>query len=303
MHDMHLRALDLNLLVVLRALIAEKSVTRAAAAVGLSQSATSHALARLRQAMEDQLLVRTPRGMELTPRAKAMAEPLERALAGLHEVVSAPAVFEPGRSRRRFRIATDDYLELVLMPALLARIWREAPGVDVTILSSSSSSGQDLAAARIDIIIDPRVAFGPLPGAYSQRILDDRFVCVVREGHPAGSGRLTLEAFLAHPHALVAPSGRPGGVVDSVLAKRGLRRRVALVLPHFLAAPHIVRQTDVILTVGERIARSLGAGLRLLAPPIPLPRFTVETIWHQRHHADPAHAWFRRVVADVAKAL
>jgi DNA-binding transcriptional LysR family regulator len=115
--------------------------------------------------------------------------------------------------------------------------------------------------------------------------------------------RLTLDTFVALPHALVAPGGRPGSIVDTILAKRGLRRRVVLEIPHFLAAPSIVRQTDVVLTIGERIARALGDGLRILSPPVPLPRFTVETIWHERHHGDPAHAWFRHVAAEVAKGL
>jgi DNA-binding transcriptional LysR family regulator len=303
MHDVHLRDLDLNLLVVLRALIAERSVTRAAAEVGLSQPAMSHALARLRTALGDQLLVRTPRGMEPTPRAKAIAEPLERALANLREAVNAPTAFDPKRARRGFRIATDDYLELVLMPQLLARLWLEAPGINVRILNSSGRSGHDLAEGRIDLIIDPVSAFGPLPGAYSQRIIEERFVCVVRADHPRVRKRLTLDTFVALPQALVAPGGRPGSIVDAALAKRGLRRRVALEIPHFLAAPHIVRHTDVILTIGERIAQAMADGLRILAPPIELPRFTVETIWHERHHADPAHTWFRHVVAEVAKEL
>ena len=303
MHSVHLEGLDLNLLVVLQALIAERSVTRAAAEVGLSQPAMSHALARLRKALGDPLLVRTPRGMEPTPRAKAMAEPLERALIDLREAVSAPTIFDPGRARGRFRVATDDYLELILMPKLLARLWQQAPGVDVRISNSSGRSGHDLAEGRIDIIIDPVSAFGPLPGAYSQRILQDRFVCVVRADHPGVGKHLTLETFLALPHALVAPGGRPGGIVDAALAKLGLRRRVALEIPHFLAAPAMVRETDIVLTVGERIAQALGDGLRILSPPIELPRFSVDTIWHERHHADPARVWFRRVVAEVAKGL
>lgn len=303
MHSVHLGNLDLNLLVVLHALITERSVTRAAAEVGLTQPAMSHALARLRKALGDPLLVRTPRGMEPTPRAKAMAEPLERALADLREAVSSPTTFDPRRARGRFRIATDDYLELILMPKLLARLWQEAPGIDLRLSSSSSRSGHDLAEGRIDMIIDPVSAFGPLPGAYSQRILEERFVCVVRADHPRIGKRLTLEAFVELPHALVAPGGRPGGIVDAALAKRGMRRRIAIAVPHFLAAPAIVRQTDVILTVGERIAKALGDGLRILSPPIPLPRFSVETIWHERYHADPARSWLRHVVAEVAKGL
>ncbi|HET7714432.1 MAG TPA: LysR family transcriptional regulator [Bauldia sp.] len=306
MHDVHedsLRGLDLNLLIVLKALIAEKSVTRAAALLGLSQPAASHALARLRKALGDRLLVRTPQGMEPTPRARAIAEPLERALADLARAINRPGPFDPARARRRFRIATDDYHEIVLLPRLLARLWHEAPGIDIRVTPVSDRSGRDLAEGRIDLIIDPVTVLGPLPGAYAQRILDERFVCAVREGHPAVGKKLTLEVLVKLPHVLVAPAGRPGGVVDAALTKLGLRRRVAVEIPHFLAVPAIVREIDAVATMPERIARAFGAGLRILAPPIDLPSFTIETVWHERHHGDPAHAWFRGLVAEVARSL
>jgi DNA-binding transcriptional LysR family regulator len=303
MQDVHLRRLDLNLLVVLHALLAERSVTRAAEQVGLSQPATSHALARLRKALGDRLLVRTPRGMELTPRARAMAEPLERALADLGRALDTPARFEAPRSRRRFLIATDDYIELILLPVLLKRLWHEAPGIDIRVTGVNPRSGEDLASGRVDLVIDPVQVLGPLPGAYSQRILEERFVCVVREDHPAIGQKISLKTFAALPHALVAPGGRPGSIVDTALAKLGMRRRVAVQVPHFLAAPPLVRQTDVVLTVGERIAKSFPDGLRILEPPIDLASFTVETIWHERNHADPAHMWFRSMIADVAKSI
>lgn len=303
MHDVHSDRIDLNLLVVLQALIAERSVTRAAERIGLSQPAMSHALARLRRALDDPLLVRTPRGMEPTPRARAMAEPLDRALEDLARAVAPTAKFDPTRARRRLRVATDDYLELILMPKLLARLWREAPRIDIRVTSAGRQSGNDLAEGRVDMIIDPVSAFESLPGAYSQRIFDERFVCIVRKDHPMVGKRLSLDTFVALPHALVSPAGRPGGIVDTALAKLGLSRRVAIQVPHFVVAPEIVRQTDVILTVGERIARADREGLRILEPPLALPGFTVSTIWHERNHADPAHVWFRSMIADVAKSL
>lgn len=304
MQDVHLRDLDLNLLVVLQALLAERSVTRASERLALSQPAVSHALARLRRFFGDRLLVRTPHGMEPTPRASAMAEPLERALADLTRAVSSPGEFDPRRSRRRFHVATDDYLELILMPRLLASVWRDAPGIDVRVHGVGARSGHDLAEGRIDFIVDPLEVLGQLPGAYSQRILDERFVCVARAGHPAlAKRRLTAKAFASLSHALVAPAGRPGSIVDTALGKLGLRRRVAIAIPHFIVAPAIIRETDAVATLPERIARTLGEGLMMFEPPIDLPSFTIETIWHERYHNDPAHAWLRRCIAEVARGL
>ena len=308
MHAVHLEGLDLNLLVALRALLAERHVTRAAARVGLSQPAMSHALARLRGLLGDELLVRTTSGMKPTARAEAMALPLERALEDLGRVLAAPETFEPARSMRTFRIATNDYMELVLFPRLLARLWREAPGIDVRVRNIEPRPHEELAEARIDLAMGVSVQLAtpePPQGTRVQRLVSDRFVCVVREGHPTVKKRLTLDEFIALPHALVAPRGESGSVVDSALAKLGKKRRVAVEVPHFLVAPHVVRETDVVLTLAARVANSLGPllGLRQLAPPIELEGFSMSMIWHDRQHADPAHTWLRGVIASVAKAL
>jgi len=304
MHAMHLRQLDLNLLPVLDALLAERSVTRAARRLGLSQPATSHALARLRSALGDPLLVRTPRGMRMTPHAEAIAGDLRRALADLESAVAPAAAFDASRARRGFRVATDDYCEFVLLPALLSRIDREAPGVDLHILRLTGREGADLAEGHVDAVIGIVEVLGPLPGAYTQRLFDERFVCLVRKGHPLVGRRLSLATFAGLRHALVAPRGDGRGVVDAALAKLGLDRRVSVQVPHFLVAPQIVRASDVILTVGERLARAAApSGLRIFPPPLALPGFTVSLIWHGRNHADPGHAWFRNVAAEVGRAL
>jgi DNA-binding transcriptional LysR family regulator len=308
MHTLHLEALDLNLLVALRALLAERHVTRAAARVGLSQPAMSHALARLRELLGDPLLVRTPRGMKPTARAEAMTAPLERALLDLGRALQAPTPFEPARSTRRFRIATTDYIELVLLPRLLARVWGEAPGVDVRVSNLGGEPNDELAEDRVDLAIGVPAQFGdpePPQGVRLQRVLSDRFVCVVREGHPIVKKRLSLDEFVALPHALVAPRGASGSIVDTALARLGKRRRVACEVPHFLVAPHVVRETDLVLTLAERVARSLGPmlGLRQLAPPLALEGFSMSMVWHERQHADPAHAWLRAAIAGVAKEL
>lgn len=308
MRDVHIAALDLNLLVALRALLAERHVTRAATRIGLSQPAMSHALARLRELLGDPLLVRTPNGMRPTARAEAMTLPLERALEDITRLLASPAAFDPRLSKRRFRIATSDYVELVLLPPLLRRIWAEAPDVDVAVTNLAGRAVEDLAEAETDMAIGIINHFGeaePAQGIRFHRILSDRFVCVVREDHPVVKKRLALEEFCALRHALVAPRGNAGSIVDTALAALGKKRRVAVEVPHFLVAPHVVRETDVILTLAQRIARSLGPmlGLRQIAPPLELPGFTMSMVWHDRQHVDPAHTWLRGVVTETAKAL
>jgi len=303
MQDVHLHELDLNLLVALRALLAERHVTRAAGRLGVTQPAMSHALSRLRAALGDPLFVRTPAGMMPTPRAEAMAGPLEHTLEELARIVGPPPTFDPSRSTRRFRVVTDDYGGLVVLPKLVQRVWQRAPGVDIVALPNGPRAGRDLAEGRVDAILGIVDAVGTVAGAYSQRLFHEKFVCVVREGHPTVRKRISLEAFIGLPHALVSPIGKSGSVVDTALAKLGRKRRVAIEIPHFLVAPHVVRQTDVVLTLAERIAMLAGDGLRILPHPLDLRGFTVSLLWHERRHADPAHVWLRSVVADVAKGL
>ena len=308
MQDVHIEGLDLNLLVALRALLTERHVTRAAARVGLSQPAMSHALSRLRELLDDPLLVRTPSGMRPTPRAEAMTAPLERALEDIGRLLSSPAPFDPRLSTRKFRIASNDYMELVLFPRLLRRLWTEAPNVDVRIINLAGGVNEDLAEGRLDLAMGVVGQFANVDaprGLRSRDLVSDGFVCVVREDHPVVKKRLSLDDFVALPHALVAPRGEGGSVVDSALARIGKKRRVAVEIPHFLVAPHVVRETDLILTLAARVAVSLAPllGLRQIAPPLELPGFTMTMVWHERQHVDPAHVWLRDTIATVAKDL
>ncbi len=309
MHSVHLAGLDLNLLVALRALLAERHVTRAAERVGLSQPAMSHALGRLRTLLGDPILVRTPSGMQPTARAEAMRQPLESALAELGRLLAPPPAFDPATAKRRFRVSTSDYVELVLVPRLCARVWREAPGIDLAFTVYAGGGVSALHEDTTDLVISPPDTLGTsTPGLRMQRLLDDRFVCVVRDGHPlvGAKKRLSLDDFVSLPHALITPRGRSArGAVDDALERLGKKRRVALEIPHFLVAPHVVRETDVVLTLAERVARLLSPmlGLRQLPPPLKVPRFSMAMIWHERSHADPALAWFRRLISAVAKEV
>ena len=305
MDSSELATIDLNGLVVLDALLATRNVTAAAQRLRLSQSATSHALARLRASFGDPLLVRGAGGLVPTARAEALAVPLRDALAGLRVAVKGPRPFDPATARRRFTIATPDYTELVMLPALTRAVGQAASGVDLLLRTYDHTIADQLARGDFDVAIGVARPENDRPGVRTRALFDERFVCVVRKGHPVLGKRWTLDRFVALDHALIAPSGRPGGAVDDALAERGLSRRVALLIPHFLSAPFVVAQTDLVLTLPERVAQTFAATLPLeiLPPPLPVPGFAMILLWHDRTHHDPAHAWLREQIVAVAGAL
>lgn len=307
MQPLNVGAVDLNLLVALRALLGERHVTRAAARMGLTQPAMSHALGRLRAVLGDPLLVRSRGGLQLTPRAAALVEPLERLLHDADALLAPPERFDPATSTRRFRIATSDYMEIVLMPALLERLGREAPLVELVFVRQGGRGVSQLDSGEVDLLLVPPSRSSEGSSIFTQRVLEEKFVCVVRADHPTVGKKMTLERYLELGHVLVSPGGTRAGIVDDALAKHGLARRIAVVVPHFLVAPFLVERTDLVLTLAARIARSLAPAVKLrsLAPPdeLDLPGFEIRLVWHERDHADPAHAWLRALVQSVAKSI
>jgi DNA-binding transcriptional LysR family regulator len=299
MHDSTLSSIDLNLLVVLRALLRERHVTRAASQIGLSQSATSHALSRLRELCDDPLLVRHGRGLELTPRAQRLLPSLERGLSELQSVVTAEPAFDPKTARRVFTLGMADYAQAVLLAPLLRELERAAPHIDLSVVTFPNLT-EMLEDGSIDVALPLK---GTVEASYSTRALfDDGFVCMVRKGHPQAKAKLTLESYLAMRHVLVAPSGSPGSFVDSELARRGLERRIALRVSSFLAAPIVVSETDFISTAPARLARRMARRfpLHLLPPPLRLPGFGLCLAWHPRFDDDPAHRWLHDFVARIS---
>jgi DNA-binding transcriptional LysR family regulator len=298
-HDTALSSIDLNLLVILRALLRERHVTRASQQVGLSQSATSHALSRLRELCADPLLVRHGRRLELTPRATRLLPGLERGLAELHGVVTSEPVFDPKRARRLFSRGMADYGQALLLRPLLRALQQAAPEIDLNVVTFPNlpelleSGGIDLA-----ILVTGAIA----PGFSTQALFEDGFVCMVRKGHPEVRSKLTLERYLSLRHVLVAPSGTSGSFVDTELERRGLSRRVALRVSNFLVAPIVVAETDFISTTPELLARRMAKrfALHLVPPPFPIPRFGLSLVWHPRFDNDPAHRWLRGFVSRVS---
>ncbi len=305
MQSMHLAGVDLNLAVVLHALLTERSVSRAAKRLGLSQSATSHALGRLRELLHDPVVVRTRDGVAPTPRADALAAQLGMALDVLEKALLGAPAFDPKTAEHRFYVSASDYAEFVLLPPLLARIREDAPGVDVWVRPYDEGLGEHLRRGDVDIVLGVAAAMADGGGIKSAALFDERFVCVVRKGNPLLRGKMTPERFAAARHAFIAPRGRPGGAVDDALAALGLERRVVFAVPHFLIAPHVVAETDLVVTVAERVARAYSKSLpiQIFAPPVPLPPFTLSMFWHRRHDADPAHVWLRAALAAAAAKL
>jgi len=303
MHRMHLSGIDLNLALVLHALLAERSVSRAAKRIGLSQSATSHALARLRGLLDDPLVTRLPNGIAPTARARELAAPLARAMSLLEDALVHRPTFSPRTAKNRFQIAATDYVELLLLPALVADLEKRAPDLQVWLRPFAADALDAANRGDLDLVIG--VFRGEVDAPLRSTVLfDERLVSVVRDRHVLANGRLTLDRFVAARHILVAPRGMPGGIVDDALAARGLSRSIAVAVPHFLAAVHLVARSELVLTVARGIARHFAdvLPLRILKPPLPLPPSRVVMVWHARHDDDPAHVWLRSRIAAVARA-
>jgi DNA-binding transcriptional LysR family regulator len=302
MHGVH--GIDLNLLVALDALLVERNVTRAAKRVGLTQSAMSHALARLRRLVGDPLLVRGDGGLAPTPRALDLGPAIRRALEDVERALR-PSLFDPKQATGKLTIATGDYAEAVLLPGIARRVAEEAPGIDLRVVPLNEV-GPPLASGAVDMTMAPLSTFTERGGLRTRRLFDERFVCVVRKEHPLSTRRLTLARFVEARHALIAPRGTTeGSFVDDALKRLGRSRTVTVSISHFLSAPYVIAESDLIITLAERIAERFSAALELvlLAPPaeLELVGFTMSLVWHDRSDADPKRQWLRNLIAEVAK--
>nr|WP_244277591.1 LysR family transcriptional regulator [Mesorhizobium loti] len=292
MHEMNnLAGIDLNLLVVLEALLAERHVSRAAIRLNKSQPAVSHALARLRHLLDDPLLVRRQGGLEPTARAIEITPALTEALDRMRHLL-APAGFDPATARRTFRLAMSDYGAAVILPALLPLVRAQAPQVDLVV---SQASREVMVSQIIDGEID--LAFGVFPGldrsVRSHRLFDERFACLADAASLGGRQAMDLATYLERPHALVDLRPERQSEVDKALAELGRTRRLCLVIPHWGVAPRLIADTDLVLTVASRILPSPDERLCVFAPPFEIPAFPFTQVWHERRESDPAHQWLR----------
>jgi DNA-binding transcriptional LysR family regulator len=298
-----LARVDLNLLTVFRALDETRHVTRASRLLGVSQPALSHALRRLRDVFGDPMFVRTPRGMALTPLAESLAGPIREALAQLESEVLERGPFNAAVLSRTFRVRTTDYLEALVTPSLLTALAADAPRVRVAALAVGTSLPRaELESGACDVAIAG--FFDDVPtGFHQEALFHDTYACAVRRSHPRVRGPgLTLDAFRAERHVLVAPGGELTGAVDRALARQKDRRQVVAGTSAFLVAAWICARSNFVVTAPSRLLSKLAAplGLRTFAPPVTMPVIRIVQVWHARSDADPAHRWFRELVRDVA---
>jgi LysR family transcriptional regulator, nod-box dependent transcriptional activator len=303
---MKLGGIDLNLLVALEALLSERSVTRAAQRVGLSQPGMSNALARLRVVLGDPLLVREGAALVPTARAEALAGPVREALGLIRDALETPASFDPARDRRSFRVSCSDYSVLMLIGPLVRDLAADAPGVAVEVIPRLPDAGQALDRGEVDLVIEPSEIMGrtDLPGA---RLWDDRWMCCVWEDNTRVGERMGLDDYTALGHLIysMGASGQPVALPDLHLARLGVQRRIEVSVESFLLAPFLLQGTDLVTLVPARaqaFLRRTGA-IRILEPPVEFPTLVEMLWWHPRSTTDPAHTWLRERITRVAGSV
>ncbi len=298
---MALHRIDTNLLVALATLLETGSVTDAAHRHGVTQSAMSQTLRRLRELLDDPLFVRVGARMEPTPRAAAMQPKLAVALGALGAALADDPDFSPAKAERTFNLAVTDYVAQVVLPVLLAELREQAPGVALEVRPLLFDTVPErLARGDLDLAIGATRPVIP-DGFFFSPVLEEGFACLVRHGHPLLRRKRDLRAFARARHAVVAPRGQQGSLVDTILDNHGLQRRVVLRLPYFLAVPAAVAATDLVATVPRRIAHGFARKGELVAyePPIEIDGFTLHQVWHPRFAADHGLRWLRGVIDEL----
>jgi len=295
---------DLNLLPVFMALMEERSVTRAAVRLAITQPALSNALNRLRDTLRDPLFIRERYGIKPTQFAEEIAPVILETLARLDEVIIGRQHFDPATSTRQFNIAPNSFVEIVLMPGIIAKLREQAPGVKVSLtpfgndLSDTGviSGTTDMALGRI---IDPP------DNVIVQHLMDDGLACVVRADHPDIDQAMSREQYERLRHVNVLPPGRLRVGVFQALERQGLRRELAISVTHFLAVPEIIAVTDYCATLPRLICKQIAKDprLKVVSSPVDLGTFPVEIAWHVRYRNDPAHQWFRQMLVETAAEL
>lgn len=297
---MELSDIDLNQLVLFQQLMVERRVSKVAENLGLTQPAVSNTLAKLRRQFGDELFVRTPTGMMPTPFAEQLAEPIGYALGMIHSGLNQNTRFDPASVKRSVTIGMTDIGEIVFLPKLVERLRQEAPGVSlVTVRTTATNLRDDMEAGKVDL------AIGPLPqlkaGFFQRRLFRQRYVCLFRKGHPLDRRRLSLADFKAAEHLIIVSAGTGHGKVDELIRRAGVERQVRLTIPHFVSVGHLLRSTDMVATVTERLAESLiePFDLKCQPHPVDLPEIAINLFWHAKVHRSPAHQWLRGVVFDL----
>jgi DNA-binding transcriptional LysR family regulator len=300
---MLLRRIDLNLLLVFDTVMQERSVTKAAHQLFLTQSAVSSALSRLRVQFKDDLFIRGPGKLRPTQRALELEQPIRAVLQELERALE-PERFDPQKHARTFTVATNDYFTAVVAPVLARYIATKAQAVNVRIMPTEGRAFELLDSGQADVVC---TAASLIPERFiSTLLIQDEYVCMVRRDHPFAAKAPTLGQYAKARHLLVSPRGDSHGFIDEQLAQRGLTRRVAMTVNHFAAAPQIVAQSDMVLTVMKKIADRFGPSKQTFTfeCPVPAPRGLREMhmIWHAKLGEHPAQQWFRQALIESAQS-
>jgi DNA-binding transcriptional LysR family regulator len=297
---MDLREIDLNLLVVFNQLLLDRSVSTAAEKLGLTQPAVSNALKRLRYVLKDELFLRTSRGMDPTPYALHIAEPVIYALGALQTAFTTRDTFDPLTSARNFQLAMTDIGEMYFMPPLMVALSKLAPNVTInTVRPNTGDLREDMESGSVDL------ALGLLPnlqaGFFQRRLFRHKYVCVFRKGHPTAKSPLSLKQFSELDHVGVVAANTGHSEVDGLLDRAGIKRKMRLVLPHFIAVGHVLQTTDLIATLPERFAKRCELPFELVTSPHPvrLPDIAINLFWHAKFNRDPANMWIRQLFVEL----
>lgn len=293
-----LNQVDLNLLISLQALLRTRSVTKAALQLNVTQSAMSRTLQRLRQQLGDPLFIRTRTGLEPTERVLALEANLNLILDRAEELFSTPE-FDPLDSQKTFKLLMNDLWAVVFMPSIYQDLFNNAPNLHFECFSRAPNFMELLAKGEADLAFSS-LEVDAQADIYAQELGQDKLITVMRDTHPLANKEMTIEEYCQYQHILITLGGNHLGAVDVALAKKGYQRDVALRLPHFIAAPHIVSKTDLLLTLPASIAQHLAKdlGLVLKAPPVELEGFEFYMVWHARQHNNQAHRWLRSQIAE-----
>lgn len=301
---MNLKTFDLNLLLVFDALMRMRNVTVAGENIGLSQSATSNALGRLREAFDDPLFVRTPKGMAPTPLAEELAPSVDAALSQLRVVIDQKRAFAPRSAVRTYRILMSDVGQIHFLPRLTAFLRREAPHVGLETVEMQVRQVQEaMGGGYVDLAVGYLEAFGP--SFHRQRLFENDWVCIVSRDHPTIRKRLTETAYLEGLHLSYTPAGGRHAMLDQILEgffeARSAKRRVAMRLAHSTGIAAIVAESDLLLTVPSALGAFYASQSRVavFALPFPAPGLEIVQTWHDRFQRDAGHQWFRRAFAEL----
>lgn len=301
MKSIHLKSIDLNLLLVFDQVYRSGSLTKAGRELGRTQSAISHSLEKLRRLFDDPLFVRTSRQMTPTPRAVELAKSVQKALAELQNALSVSQSFDPETVTRSFSISMSDYVEAVLLPRLMAYLYRHSPGIQIEVVSPTLADTQSsFESGDLEMIIGNRDVSA---GTFQQELWTDEFVCMISRNHPAIKESLNLDQYLSYPHVLFAASGKRDRIVDHTLTRQNLKRKTALRTPSVQVVPGIIQNTPYITTLPRMLAELVeNSSVTILPSPIEFPKLKIMQYWHPIMHRDPAHQWLRKTIHGLSRS-